>query len=428
MKGTIQPFKDADGRVYFRGRIKMVATGKRAWIDVPAELERDEVKSRAYVEREQAKELATAPPKPVAIEETVDTWMGRWFTYREDRGLTSVSDDRSRYANHVKARLGTLAMARVTKDEVESLVEDLDRKVRAAHLSWKTAAHIWGLVTSAFADAENAKRRDLRVRDLKNPTTGVRGPDRGPSKAKAYLYPAEFDALVSHPLVPHRWRRMFAITTYLYARAGEVNALTWDDIDLDRGVALIHTAVNRRTGEISTTKSEKTRRVPIDPALLPLLRAMHEESGGVGRVSPIDATDKKLSRQLTRCLQLAGVTRADLFAGDATRKAITFHDLRGTGITWCAVRGDDPLKIKQRAGHSSFSTTEGYIREAENLREANFGVPFGPLPDALLKPESASKSASNLLARYRNHGGGAGNRTRVRKFRGHRRLRAYSVY
>ncbi len=25
-----------------------------------------------------------------------------------------------------------------------------------------------------------------------------------------------------------------------------------------------------------------------------------------------------------------------------------FYDLRATGITWCAVRGDDPLKIKQR--------------------------------------------------------------------------------
>jgi hypothetical protein len=28
------------------------------------------------------------------------------------------------------------------------------------------------------------------------------------------------------------------------------------------------------------------------------------------------------------------------------------------------------------ARHATFSTTEGYIREAENLREANFGEPF----------------------------------------------------
>ncbi|WP_394826137.1 site-specific integrase [Pendulispora albinea] len=67
---------------------------------------------------------------------------------------------------------------------------------------------------------------------------------------------------------------------------------------------------------------------------------------------------------------------------DAQRKNITFHDLRATGITWMAVRGDDPLRIKQRAGHKSFSTTEGYIREAENL-SVGFGKPFPSLPAEL---------------------------------------------
>lgn len=83
-------------------------------------------------------------------------------------------------------------------------------------------------------------------------------------------------------------------------------------------------------------------------------------------------------------LQLAGVTRAELFASDRTRRAITFHDLRATGITWAAARGDDSHRIKQRAGHKSFSTTEIYIREAENLREG-FGTPFPPLPADLAR-------------------------------------------
>jgi translocation and assembly module TamB len=66
--------------------------------------------------------------------------------------------------------------------------------------------------------------------------------------------------------------------------------------------------------------------------------------------------------------------RAALHLDDVRHKHLTFHDLRATGITWMAVRGDDPLKIKQRAGHTTFSTTEGYIREAEDLRES-FGEP-----------------------------------------------------
>src|SRR5580700_7691373 len=47
-----------------------------------------------------------------------------------------------------------------------------------------------------------------------------------------------------------------------------------------------------------------------------------------------------------------------------------------------AVRGDEPLKIQQRAGHSTFSTTQLYVRTAESVREG-FGTPFHPFPVAL---------------------------------------------
>jgi hypothetical protein len=90
---------------------------------------------------------------------------------------------------------------------------------------------------------------------------------------------------------------------------------------------------DRETGEMKPTKTSAARRVPIEPALVPLLTAMRKEVDGKGRVLAIDATDRKLSRQLQRCLKLAKVDRADLTTSDETRKAMTFHDLRATGIT-----------------------------------------------------------------------------------------------
>src|ERR1019366_2221598 len=209
---------------------------------------------------------------------------------------------------------------------------------------------------------------------------------------------SEFLSLVSCPDVPMKWRRMFAITTYLYARAGEVNALRWEDVDLDRGIVLIHRSFNRETGKVKATKSDTARRIPIEPELRPLLKAMHEESGGHGPVLAVAGTDRKLSRQVRRFLALAGVDREELFAmNDATRKAMTFHDLRATGITWCAVRGDEALKLKQRAGHASFSTTEGYIREAETLR-AGFAPVSPPLPAALLEAPTSAKRRRGVSA------------------------------
>src|SRR5882724_6143396 len=52
------------------------------------------------------------------------------------------------------------------------------------------------------------------------------------------------------------------------------------------------------------------------------------------------------------------------------------------------VRGDNPIAIQRAAGHATFSTTEGYIRDAEQLRGSDFGVPFPPLPPTLVPRRS----------------------------------------
>ena len=288
--------------------------------------------------------------------------------------------------------LDALSLQRATSEAERAAIPEGGELPPLRGMSWKTASHTWGLVTKMFSDACGSKRRELRIRE-DNPVSGVRGPDRGAHKAKAYLYPSEFLKLASSEDVPLEWRHTFTVTTYLYARAGEVNALDWKDVDLEHGVIHIHQAVNRRTGATTSTKSGEARRVPIEAELLPLLQAMHKASGGVGRVLATDDTDRKLSRQLQRCLKLAGVKRAELFDGGPHRKPLTFHDLRATGITWCAVRGDDPLRIMQRAGHATFSTTQIYIRTAENLR-TGFGHVFPRLPASLVGGETRSTEQS----------------------------------
>jgi len=431
--GYVEPFKRADGRTYYRARIRL-ADGSRERVDVPGKYstpaggktadERAELYALAAQEREdetgdllakkKAREAEKAKQSDPRNGETVKLWSDRWIAARRVRGLRSVATDEARLSTHILPRIGVMPIAKVTRANLEQLVEHLDGKVRAPikPISWRTASHIWGLVSKMFADACGAKQRDLRVRD-DNPAISVHGPDRGVHKAKVYLWPSEFLSLVSCADVPLVWRRAFAITTYLYARAGEVNALSWEDVDLDRRVVHIHRSADRDTGALNPTKTSVARRVPIEPALIPLLEAMREQANEKGRLLAIDETDRKLSRQLQRCLQIAKVKRSELFTTDATRKAVTFHDLRATGITWCAVRGDDPLKIKQRAGHAGFGTTEGYIREAENLQDG-FGEVFPALPESLFGP-TIGPSGPLHGKKVNDISGGAGNRTQVRK-------------
>jgi integrase len=190
-------------------------------------------------------------------------------------------------------------------------------------------------------------------------------------------------------LSPIRWRRLYALAIYLYARASELRAIEWADVDLEHGIIFVHRTLDD-DGNHDSTKGEVPRRFKIEPELLPLLKTLHKESGGVGRVFDPFPLEKHLAPMLRRDLKRAGVVRAELFVTDKTRRQMTFHDLRSTGITWMAVRGDEPLKIKQRAGHKQFVTTEGYIREAESVREG-FGVPFPPLPTDLVSSGISSE-------------------------------------
>jgi hypothetical protein len=86
-------------------------------------------------------------------------------------------------------------------------------------------------------------------------------------------------------------------------------------------------------------------------------------------------------------LEAAGVKRTDLFTDRPTSKRVTFYDLRASGITWEVLDGTERARMMQRAGHRNFSTTQGYIREAEALGE-NVGQPFNELPASLLSTET----------------------------------------
>lgn len=313
--------------------------------------------------------------------EPFEAWAERWCKAREERGLASVDDDRGRLRKWVFPPWRDKAVVDLTRADVEALVEDLDAHVRAEDLSWKTAVNVWGIVSKMFKDACSSKVRALRMRE-DNPAAGVVGPDRGAKKSKAYLYPSEALQVLSCEDVSLVWRRAVALSIYLYVRPGELRALLLEeDLDIDRALAHVHRSIDRE-GEAKTTKTGLTRRVPIEAPLLPLLRAMHADAGGRGPLIELP-DDRHLSRGLRFILKKAGVDRPELFANDATRKGITWYDLRATGITWMAIRGDDPLKIMSRAGHVDFATTQGYIREAEAVR-AGFGDVFSPLPPSLL--------------------------------------------
>ncbi len=344
--------------------------------------------------------------------DVMERWLEVWTQHRQRRGLSTASESERMYRRHVAPVIAT--HVRVwTGDDFRRLSRTLDEKVRTGELSWKSALNVWGVATKMATDAASSKLDEIRCRS-DDPSHRVEGPDRGVRKVKQYLYPSELLTLVASERVPIRWRRLFALAVYSYARSGELEALERSDVDLEHATVHVHRSVDRvrNKGKVKSTKSAVARRIPIEPELVPLMRVLVAETQN--RIFKMPSAGV-LSSKLKHYLAQAGVQRSELFTSDATRKAITFHDLRATGITWCAVRGDDPLKIMQRAGHASFETTRGYIREAENLR-SSFGSVFPALPKSLLESSVESSrgrpKSPNAMTSLDKSSGADGNRTR----------------
>lgn len=402
--GGVARFLDKDGKVYLRGRIRL-ADGSRERIDLPEELthEKAAAAARAWVAAVQKGEdrdgkflLAKLTRKaeknglPPPHGETVAAYFSRRCASRH---IKSLKDERGRMNKWVLPQIGNLAIATVTPRDLQILVAKLDDAAREGIISGKTAKNVWGHVTKMFMDACKSKLVELRVRD-DNPCALVEGPNPGHLKDEPFLTPAELLALLNSERTPVRWARIFAITTYLMLRRGELEALDCSDIHVEDGYVLVHRAVDRE-GKTGLTKTGKTRPVGIEPTLVPLLQVMMSDAQSEGILLTMPPSES-LATTLRRYLEWAGVTREALFvpSNDPTRRRLVFHSLRDTGITWRAVRGDDPLKIQRAAGHDDLDTTQGYIHAAEVFGRG-FGDVFPPLPKRLMHPLFPLQRATN---------------------------------
>ena len=398
-RGTVQKFKDARGRIYYRARITLV-DGERPYLK-PRFDKKERAQDYADEKTREAEKrgITVAQYEPAKHEgETCDDYFDRLAEARTSEGITGVRKERYDWGKWVSPRIGSRPIAAVTRDEIEDVRNALDAEVKKrlaegleAGISGKTAANIWSVLRTCFKEAVAARDRSLRVR-TDDPSSGHKPPLETPDRAKTFLYPVEVSKLLACEEVPQAWRQTYAVAVYLYVRPEELEALTWRDVDFTAGNVSVSKAIDARTGapkELPKTECA-VRDVPIDPALLPLLKAMHEarESDDAPVVPALRTlNDKFRAKQLREHLELAGVTRARLKADTLTLRPVDFRSCRDTGITWLALPGPRTLSLhamQRRCGHEDIDTTNGYVKLAEDL-SGTIGEPFPTLPGSLLQ-------------------------------------------
>jgi len=260
---------------------------------------------------------------------------------------------------HLVPALGAVRLDAITSEHVQSL------KGRLAHLQPKTVNNVLAVLGKMLKTAVEwnvIAELPCRVRLLK-----------APAQEQAFYDFGEFERLVEEA----RRRSPLLLAVVLLGgeaglRSGEMQALEWQDVNLQRKLLCVQRAVWR--GHESAPKGGRLRYVPMTSRLAAALQAL-PKLGGSARVltkrgRPL--TERMLGRMLHTVERRAGLEKVGV------------HILRHTFCSHLAMRGAAPAAIQALAGHQSLATTQGYMHlspasgaSAIALLEAGSGAPRG---------------------------------------------------
>jgi integrase len=310
---------------------------------------------------------------------TVGEWTGRWLELigrnpaggKRRRGLVNprTAERYGQLLQHVKAKLGNVALQKLTGTMIDELYLSLEQK-----LAVRTVLHVHNALRPCLASA--VKKKLL----VSNPADDAETPVPGHRNVATALGEEELQCLVKgfrgHPL---EWIVDLAACTG--ARRNEILALQWRDIDFDAKTLTISRSVEETKEYGRHTKEPKTERgrrtIAIDDALVERLRGYRNQMkrlvAGVPDHADVDLGLIKIPdsgllfpgddlTDLNRLRDAPAVTRT--FQRHARRVGfkLRFHDLRASHLTILLDKGEPVHVVAHRAGHDPVTLLRNYAK------------------------------------------------------------------
>ncbi len=292
-------------------------------------------------EQEQKAKLRNDPmalinEKRMTIAELSDYWMEHYAKVHKEG--SSVARDKQILKNQVLPFFGTKALSDLTPRVTELWLETLKQDRRLAP---KTCNNCLTLIRKMLNDA--VRWQFIRF----NPISAVR-PFKVEQQDFDFWSRDECERFLYHAatMLPNAMPVFVAaLTTGM--RRGELEALKWDAIDLDRRQLTVKRTFCDRTKVVKeTTKSKMIRRIPINPTLFSILAEMklRKTSDFVFRGFGFHNAGNVIKKI---------ATVADV-------RTIRFHDLRHTFASQFMMAGGKIYDLQKILGHSTVQMTEKY--------------------------------------------------------------------
>jgi integrase len=324
---------------------------------------------------------------------TVRQWLATWL----DAVRAEVSPkSHERYAEIVNGfltpALGALLLSKLTPANIQTAYSGWAaggrRDGKEGGLSPRTRRHIHRILKSALA---RAVEQQLLAR---NPADAFKKRLPKVERKEMTALTAEQSAALLAAIGHTRmyWPALIALAAGM--RRGEILALRWKNVDLNRGVLRVVESLEQTKAGLrfKSTKTDKARTVTLPAYAIDELRRLRREQAEALLAIGIRQGGDTLAccREDGEPLQPRSLTHefARLVARVKDLPRVRFHDLRHSHATQLLLAGVHPKVAQERLGHSTITTTlDLYSHVTENMQE-----------DAAAKLDAAFRAAYNAAA------------------------------
>lgn len=318
-------------------------------------------KARAILTAELSKDIYIEPNKmPFGI------YFEMWLSARGNIAHSTRKMYESYFKTHIDPLLGSIPLSKLTVMHIDQLIASLREK----KLGDEMVKRIYATVSASLNAAE---KKELITKNVANkiekPTV---------ERKERLVWDIE---TVRNFFQATKDESRYWIAAYLAVmtgmRQGEILAIRWSDVDLEKGIIQVRRNLIKNLTIFSGLKTEKSRRtITISKQVIAILEEQKEKSAIEKQNSKVNYEDYDLVVSSSRGTPATATkvihawkTMQAKFK-PATAPTITFHDLRHTHASILLKQGDHPKVVSERLGHSTIAITmDTYSHLLPNMQE-----------------------------------------------------------
>ncbi|MDC1174656.1 tyrosine-type recombinase/integrase [Bacteriovoracaceae bacterium] len=148
------------------------------------------------------------------------------------------------------------------------------------------------------------------------------------------------------------WFPIWVMACYTGMRNGELFALRWERVDLNKRILVVCESWTRENG-YKDTKSGDDRSVEIAQSLMPIMKDLYENRTSEFVLPRVNSWEGGMQSKILRD-----------FLEELGLPPIRFHDLRASWATIMLSKGIEPIKVMAMGGWKDLKTMQIYIRKS----------------------------------------------------------------